>query len=213
MQNDYFSIFAGMKNLLFIALLFLPNFQISDHPKLVNLAELSNGFSYDMRYATTHNFLSEQLYDCAKCLLRPEVAKALIKANKHFYSLGYRIRIFDCYRPLDIQKKMWKIMPRATYLANPYDGGSVHNRGAAIDLTLETLEGCYVDMGTDFDHFGKAAHIDNFSLDKQVLENRKMLQDGMRNVGFSSIRTEWWHFNYQKNKHYALLNIPLPCAD
>lgn len=194
-----------------LLLLIVLTFKNSSESQLVNLKELSNGFSYDMRYASTHNFLSEKIYSCAECLLRPEVAKALLEANEHFYKLGYRIIIYDCYRPLAIQKKMWEIMPRPTYLANPHTTGSVHNRGAAVDLTLETLGGCYVDMGTDFDHFGRAAHIDNFDLDPEILDNRKTLREGMEKFGFSTIRTEWWHFNYKRNYSYEILDIPLPC--
>lgn len=199
-----------MKNIiLFLSLFFtLPTTQEND---LVDLEKLSDGFSYDIRYATSHNFLGQKIYECSKCLLRTEVAEALTKANMYFYDLGYRIRLYDCYRPLDVQKKMWEIMPRATYLANPYERGSVHNRGAAVDLTLETVEGCFVDMGTDFDHFSRASHIDNRDLPEEVLKNRKILQDGMRKFGFSPIRTEWWHFNYHKNYNYNLLNLPLPC--
>ncbi len=179
--------------------------------ELVNLADLSAEFEYDIRYATEHNFIGQVLYDCAQCLLRPEVAEALGKANDYFRQKGYRIKIYDCYRPLDVQKKMWSLVPRASYVGNPYGNGSIHNRGAAVDMTLETLEGCYVEMGTDFDHFGRAAHIDNYNLSEEILANRKLLFEGMQKFGFSPIRTEWWHFSYKRNFDYPVLNTPLPC--
>ena len=157
--------------------------------------------------------MGEAMYDCAKCLLRPEVAEALVQANNYFCEKGYKIKLYDCYRPLDVQKKMWAKVPNPSYVANPYGNGSVHNRGAAIDLTLVTLEGCYVEMGTDYDFFGRAAHIDNNDLPSEVLANRKLLIDGMRAFGFQTIRTEWWHFSFQKNWQYATLNTPLPCAN
>ncbi len=182
--------------------------QVSD---LVDLEDLSDEFSYEIRYATENNFIGERLYDCAKCLLRPTVAEAVVRANQYFIKKGYRIRIYDCYRPLDVQKKMWAKVPRATYVGNPYGNGSIHNRGAAIDLTLETLEGCYVEMGSDFDFFGREAHIDNYDLPKEPLSNRKLLIEGMQKFGFSPIRTEWWHFSYRKNKSFSVLNSPLPC--
>ena len=74
---------------------------------LVNLENLSTEFRYEIRYATPNNFIGETLYDCPKCLLRPEVAEALLQANQYFCEKGYRIKIYDCYRPLDVQKKMW----------------------------------------------------------------------------------------------------------
>lgn len=184
--------------------------QNKENTDLVNLEELSKEFNYEIRYATEENFTNQQLYDCAKCLLRPEVANALVEANRYFCELGYRIKIYDCYRPLDVQKKMWKIAPKSGYVGNPYGNGSIHNRGAAVDMTLETLEGCYVEMGSDYDYFGKEAHIDNYSFTKEILANRKLLFDGMKKFGLSPIRTEWWHFSYRK-KSFGILNIPLPC--
>jgi len=188
----------------------LTSWQGSEKP-LVDLATLSESFVYEMRYATPDNFMGETLYDCAKCLLQPEVAAALVEANDYFESLGYRIRIYDCYRPLDVQKKMWDKLPKHSYVGNPYGRGSIHNRGAAVDLTIETLEGCHVEMGTEFDHLGPAANIDNYNFPKEILNNRKLLWEGMRKFGFHPIRTEWWHFNFRKNRSYDILNIPIPC--
>lgn len=178
---------------------------------LVNLENLSTEFRYEIRYATPNNFIEETLYDCPVCLLRPEVAAALLDANQYFCEKGYRIKIYDCYRPLDVQKKMWAKIPRPTYVGNPYGNGSIHNKGAAVDVTLETLEGCYVEMGSDYDYFGREAHIDNYNFSKEILNNRKLLFEGMRKFGFNTIRTEWWHFSFQKNWSYKTLNIPLPC--
>lgn len=178
---------------------------------LVDLDDLSSEFMYEIRYATAENFIGEPLYACAKCLLQPEVANALLLANQYFCEKGYRIKIYDCYRPLDVQKKMWKEIPRPTYVANPYEGGSIHNRGAAVDITLVTTEGCYVEMGSDYDYFGRESHIDNTHLPEVVLANRQLLFEGMRRFGFQPVRTEWWHFSFQKNWRYPLLNDPLPC--
>jgi D-alanyl-D-alanine dipeptidase len=180
---------------------------------LVDIATISSEFDYEIRYATPNNFIGETLYDCAKCLLQPEVAKALNEANQYFCELGYKIKLYDCYRPLDVQKKMWAKVPRATYVANPYDKGSIHNKGAAVDITLVTLEGCYVEMGSDYDFFGRAAHIDNMNFPEEVLANRKLLIDGMRTHGFKTVRTEWWHYSFRKNWSYPTLNEPLPCDD
>lgn len=197
--------------LLLVFVFFSFTAQQSGKDELVDIASLSSKFAYEIRYATPNNFIGETLYDCAKCLLRPEVAEALVEANKFFHEKGYRIKLYDCYRPLDVQKKMWAKVPRATYVGNPYGNGSVHNRGAAIDMTIETLEGCHVEMGSDYDHFGRAAHIDNFNFSEEILANRKVLFEGMRKFGFSPIRTEWWHFSFLKNKSYKTLNIPFPC--
>ena len=153
------------------------------------------------------------LYECGVCMLQVSVAEALIDANQYFCERGYKIKIYDCYRPLDIQKKMWEKVPNEIYVANPYDGGSVHNRGAAVDITLVTLEDCFVDMGTDYDYFGREAHIDFEGHSKAILSNRKLLSEGMKLFGFNTIQSEWWHFSYRKNNSYSIMNIPLPCDE
>lgn len=199
------------RSIIIAIMLFVSHSKLLAQDSLVDITNNSSKFTLDIKYATSTNIFGKPLYDCAKCLLRPQVAKKLIAANQYFNKKGYRIKIYDCYRPLDMQKTMWEKIPRATYVANPYKGGSIHNKGAAIDITIETLDGCDVDMGTDYDHFGKEAHIDNTNLSKEILDNRMLLIEGMRKFGFQTIRTEWWHFSFVKNLSYKTLNHPLPC--
>lgn len=177
---------------------------------LVDITELSSMFYLDIRYATSNNFLKEPLYDCTKCLLLPEVAEAVINANYYFCDRSYALKFFDCYRPLSVQKQMWKKVPNPIYVADPVIG-SVHNRGAAVDLTLVTLEGEPVDMGTDYDFFGRKAHIDNFNLPEEVIANRKVLQEGLLQFGFATIQSEWWHFNYKNKSGAPVMDAQLPC--
>jgi D-alanyl-D-alanine dipeptidase len=180
---------------------------------LVKLKSYPSEFSYEIRYATSNNFMNVPLYDCEVCLLQESVANALNEANQYFCEKGYKIKIYDCYRPLDIQKRMWDKVPNAIYVANPYDGGSVHNRGAAVDITLVTLEDCFVDMGTDYDYFGREAHIDYEGHSKAILSNRELLLEGMMQFGFNPIQSEWWHFSYKKNTSFPIMNTPLPCKE
>lgn len=160
----------------------------------VKLSDYSSDFAYDMKYATEDNFLHAKVYDCASCFLRFKTVRALIAANDKFIKKGYKIKLFDCYRPLDIQKKMWELVPNPKYVANPIKG-SIHNRGGAVDLTLVTLEGKELDMGTAFDFFGEeASHGYPFS-DKKIIDNRKMLKKIMLQNGFKAFDSEWWHYN------------------
>ncbi len=177
---------------------------------MVDVTAYTDLFNFDIRYATSSNFLEEKVYDCSKCYLLPEVALQIVYAGYFFCDLGYTLVFYDCYRPLAVQKKMWAIKPNAIYLANP-SRGSIHNRGAAIDVTLVKLDGSYVDMGTDYDFFGRAAHTDNNNLPAEVLENRKLLQDGMLQFGFSIIQSEWWHFNYLPKSRSPILDISFDC--
>ena len=73
----------------------------------VSLRVIDSTFIYDLKYATLDNFLKEKVYDCDDCLLRYATIKKLLKAHNEFKKLGYKIKFFDCYRPLSIQRKMW----------------------------------------------------------------------------------------------------------
>jgi D-alanyl-D-alanine dipeptidase len=163
----------------------------------VNLKQYSNDFVYDMKYATEDNFLKAKVYDCAECYLRYKTVKALIDANQSFQKLGYTIKIFDCYRPLSIQEKMWKIVPNPKYVANPAKG-SIHNRGGAVDIGLVDANGVNVDFGTSFDFFGiEASHSYKF-LDKKIKKNRKFLKKIMEQNGFKALASEWWHYDFSR---------------
>ena len=186
---------------------------IDGQQPLVNLESFTTEFAYEIRYASSNNFMKVPLYKCEACLLQEDVASALDQANQYFCEQGYKIKIYDCYRPLDIQKKMWEKVPNAIYVANPYEGGSVHNRGAAVDITLVTLDDCFVDMGTDYDYFGREAHIDYEGHSKSILSNRKLLRDGMKLFGFDTIQSEWWHFSFRKINRFPIMNTPLPCEE
>ncbi len=176
----------------------------------VNLKDFSTDFVYDMKYATTDNFLKAQVYDCAECFLRLKTVKALIKANKKFMKKGYRIQIFDCYRPLDIQKRMWKIVSNPEYVADPAKG-SIHNRGGAVDITLVDKNGSALDMGTPFDFFGPEAshHFENLS--DAVKQNRLLLKKIMRKSDFISFDSEWWHYNLKNASKEKVANTKWQC--
>lgn len=178
----------------------------------VRVADYNNDFAYDMRYATTNNFLNAKVYDCAECYMRVKTAKALIKANNEFLNKGYKIKFFDCYRPNSVQYKMWAIVPNPQYVANPVKG-SIHNKGGAVDITLVDLKGNEVNMGTDFDFFGKKAYHDNTNLPKEILANRVLLKETMEAYGFWSIRTEWWHYNLSAASNEKIANFKWDCKD
>lgn len=176
----------------------------------VRLADFSKDFAYDLRYATENNFLKAKVYDCAECYTRVKTAKALIEANKDFMKRGVKIKFFDCYRPNSVQYKMWEIVPNPQYVANPVKG-SIHNKGGAVDITLIDLDGNELDMGTDFDFFGKRAYHDNVNLPEEILANRRLLKETMEAHGFWSIRTEWWHYNLSAGSNDKVANFKWEC--
>jgi D-alanyl-D-alanine dipeptidase len=176
----------------------------------INIKTISNDFILDLKYATEDNFLHQKVYDCPDCYLRKNTALALIKANQEFIKQGFRIKLYDCYRPLDIQKKMWQILPGTNYVANPKKG-SKHNRGAAVDLTLVDSLGNELDMGTKFDFFGPQAHHTYTKHSPQVLKNRKLLKETLAKYNFKSIYNEWWHYEYRPEIRSNVSNFKWQC--
>jgi D-alanyl-D-alanine dipeptidase len=176
----------------------------------VNLKDYSKDFVYDMKYATSDNFLKAKVYDCAECFLRLKTVKAMLNANAEFIKKGYKIKIFDCYRPLDIQKRMWKIVPNPEYVANP-SKGSIHNRGGAVDITLVDANGKELDMGTTFDFFGIEASHNYQNLSQEIKSNRALLKTTMVQNGFNSLDSEWWHYNLKSALNDKVSNAKWKC--
>lgn len=176
----------------------------------VNLKEYSQDFVYDMKYATNDNFLKVKVYDCAECFLRLKTVKALLEANMKFMKNGYKIKIFDCYRPLDIQKKMWKIVSNPKYVANPAKG-SIHNRGGAVDITLVDSKGKELPMGTAFDFFGIEASHNYPNVSAKIKQNRLLLKTIMTSSGFNSFDSEWWHYNLKSGLNDKVSNVKWDC--
>ncbi len=187
-----------------------PDLESLPDTTFIRLADYSGDFAYDLRYATENNFLKEAVYPCGECYTRVKTARALLAANSELLQQGYRIRFFDCYRPNSVQYKMWAIVPNPQYVANPVKG-SIHNKGGAVDITLETHDGKPLDMGTEFDFFGRRAYHDNTDLPAEVLANRRLLKETMEAHGFWSVRTEWWHYNLSAGSNDPVANFQWPC--
>jgi zinc D-Ala-D-Ala dipeptidase len=164
----------------------------------IRILDIDSTIVEDMRYATTNNFMQMQVYDCPACYLRPEAAAAIGKAHRALRAKGYGgLKMFDCYRPRPVQQKLWDKVPDARYVTPPKKG-SMHNKGLAVDLTILDSNGRELDMGTDFDYFGKEGYHTYTQLSDTILANRTLLRETLYAVGFRHIRTEWWHYSYTK---------------
>jgi D-alanyl-D-alanine dipeptidase len=175
----------------------------------VDIQALDATIRLDIRYATANNFTSAKIYDCARCLLRLEAAAALQKAHRALKRQGLGLKMFDCYRPRPYQQRLWDKVPNPDYVTPP-EKGSMHSRGAAVDLTIVDAQGNELDMGTPYDFFGREAHYDYTRLPGKVLANRRLLRRTMEAAGFQGIRTEWWHFSF-KGKNYPLSDFVWEC--
>lgn len=176
---------------------------------LLNLQEVDSILIVDLRYSTTNNFIGVDVYgDLENAYMQPEPARMLAKANAYLREIhpDYTLYIFDAVRPRRVQQILWDTLDypekeKAKYVANPQEG-SIHNYGAAVDLTIAGPDGKPLDMGTEFDYFGVLAYpvreeelLAAGKLTQEQVSNRQLLREVMTKAGFSPITSEWWHFN------------------
>jgi zinc D-Ala-D-Ala dipeptidase len=179
-------------------------------PSLVDVAREVPDAVLDLRYATSENVLGRPLYPVARCLLRRPAAERLIRAAARLRAAGYRLRLYDCYRPLSVQRALWAYYPRRGFVADPDRGGSNHNRGGAVDVGLSTPEGGEVEMPTAFDAFGpKAAASAVRGITAAARLHRDRLRRAMEAEGFKVNPREWWHFDAPDALAAPLLDLPL----
>ena len=191
-----------------IAILLATGTAAADKPDdLVEVQDAIPDAVLDIRYATKDNFTGDVLYPKAVCKLRRAVLARLVKAAELLRKQDRRLLIWDCYRPLSIQKLLWERVSDPRYVADPKQG-SRHNRGAAIDLAIVNAEGSEVTLPTKFDEFSKAAHRSRALAGKAGVE-AKRLSTAMLAVGFKPMPTEWWHFDAPDSAKYAIADEPL----
>ncbi|WDC85801.1 M15 family metallopeptidase [Caloramator sp. mosi_1] len=145
-----------------------------------------------------------KFYEDNRCLLRYGTAKKLIRANEYLLNLGFKLKVWDAYRPLSVQKIMWEFVKDEDFIAPPWRG-SIHNRGAAVDLTLVDLKGNDLEMPSDFDDFSERAKINYNCCSIESIKNRELLAEAMIKNGFRRIKSEWWHFNDEEFEKYDIL--------
>lgn len=161
----------------------------------------------DLRYATADNVTGKPLYPAAHCKLRRAVVARLAKAARALRAQDRRLLLWDCYRPLSIQRELWKRVPDPKYVADPRVG-SKHNRGAAVDVAVVDRAGKPVALPTRFDEFTVAAHRDH-ALAGDGGGEARTLEKAMTDAGFVPLATEWWHFDAPDFTSYPLSDEPL----
>jgi D-alanyl-D-alanine dipeptidase len=172
---------------------------------MVRLRDAVPMLTFDVRYATANNFAGRVLYSSDTLWARAATAAALHMADSLAREQGLRIKVFDAYRPLSVQRIMWEVVPDERYVANPAKG-SRHNRGAALDLTLCDSLGVELDMGTVYDDFTERAHADYSALPEEVKANRSLLRTLMDRAGFDVLPTEWWHYDLRGWERFGILD-------
>jgi D-alanyl-D-alanine dipeptidase len=145
----------------------------------------------DLRYATINNIVGRQLYEDSVAKLDAAVLDRLTIAAERLRQQDLRLVIWDAYRPLEVQRQLQAIDKDPRYVSD----NSMHCRGLAVDATLASSEGRYLDMGTDFDELTERAHVDTSAINDEQRKNRLLLQNVMEAAGFTQWPYEWWHYD------------------
>jgi zinc D-Ala-D-Ala dipeptidase len=190
---------------------------------LIDVQLLNPELVVDLQYSTDSNFLHQNIYgQLSKAFLEENAAKKIALAQYHLSASHpeLRIKIWDAARPVSCQRKMWNalqmpIEQRGRFVSNPKNH-SLHNYGCAVDVTLVDSLGIELDLGSRFDQFDSLAQprfeshlLEQEQLSRSQVSYRWILRKVMKEVGFSTISSEWWHFNactrqYAK-EHYSVI--------
>ena len=180
---------------------------------LTQISEEKFNVKLDLRYATDNNVTGEQLYREAICYLHTDAVFLLKKAITLASIQGYKIKIFDAFRPLLVQEYLFaKFSNNSAYdgfVSDPKRGATPHCRGVAIDLTLQDENENELDMGTEFDEFSTLAYHSCTTISKEAQRNRYILMGIMLSAGWDFYQKEWWHYQMFNPKNYPLLKTIL----
>jgi len=175
---------------------------------IVDITSLDPTILLDIRYATPNNFTGTILYPAAKAKLRRAAAESLAAVQQELRRSGLGLKIYDGYRPLAIQWKLWAIVPNTNFVADPRKG-SKHNRGAAVDLTIVDSLGNELEMPTGYDDFTEKAAHEYMQVSDAAMANRALLLEVMTRHGFLPIKSEWWHYDFRGWEQFDIKDEPL----
>lgn len=190
-----------------------------DKSGFAEISTVIDDAAYDIRYYSPNNFTGNKIngYKAPRAYMTKEALAALAKAAADLRAQGYRLLIWDAYRPQKAvdnfvawinnpndegDKTFYPAIEKSSLLAGNYImAKSGHTRGSTIDLTIIKKDGSFVDMGGTFDLFSEISHPDYKKITKKQKKNRKILRDAMIKAGFNPLDSEWWHFTL-KNEPY-----------
>lgn len=176
----------------------LPEPEPAPEPELadfVPVADYLPQVRVDLRYAGSDNFTGQTIYDFTDAYLRYGTVQKLSQAQKELEDVGYSLLIWDAFRPVEAQFRLWEVCPDPVYVANPETGYSSHSRGNTVDVTLTDLAGNAVEMPSGFDDFSPLADRDYSDVTAEAAAHAQLLEDVMVSCGFRPYSGEWWHFS------------------
>lgn len=172
-----------------------------------NIQKLDPEIIVDLKYATPDNFTGKVVYDFQTAIARTGTAKKLAHASKLVKDQGYRLKIWDAYRPVSAQKRLFEVYPDPKFVAKPNPNFS-HQKGVTFDLTLTDMKGREVEMQTGFDDFTEHA-LRNAKRTPLQEKHYQILDKAMTEAGFVGYVNEWWDYrDSQMDEYEPLLADP-----
>lgn len=183
-----------------------------DRSDFAPISSVIDDAAYDIRYYSPNNFTGHKIngYKAPRAYMTQKALAALAQAAADLRAQGYRLLIWDAYRPQKAvddfvawindptnpgDKSFYPTLEKSNLLAGNYImAKSGHSRGSTVDLTLIKKDGGFVDMGGTFDLFSEISHPDYKKISKKQKKNRQILRDAMVKAGFNPLDSEWWHF-------------------
>lgn len=184
---------------------------ILDDGQFVRILDYIPDAEIDLRYATPNNFTGTVIYDDPEAYLCYGTVKKLIQVQSELKEIGYRILIWDAYRSIEAQWKLWETYPDPTFVANPNNGITSHSKGNTIDISMVYADGSPVEMPSAFDEFSAIADRDYSDVPDDAASNAMLLEDVMYRNGFTGYYGEWW--DYSDTNRYELRPVAHENAD
>ena len=168
----------------------------------VRVLDYIPGMYQELKYATDQNFTGQIIYNFSDAYLRYSTVKKLAAVNDDLSELGLALKIWDGFRPVSAQFKLWAVCPDPTFVANPQTGHSSHSRGNTVDVTLVDKDGNELEMPSEFDDFSDKANRDFSDCTEVAAQHAQLLEILMEKHGFYGYFDEWWH--YYDNDQYPV---------
>lgn len=166
-----------------------------DPEEFVRVLDYIPSAQQELMYATDRNFTGQVIYDFSDAYLRYGTVKKLEAVCADLSELGLTLKIWDGFRPVSAQWKLWEVCPDPAFVANPETGFSSHSRGSTVDVTLVDDTGNELEMPTGFDDFTARADRDYSDCTETAAAHAQLLEILMEKHGFKGYSGEWWHYS------------------
>lgn len=169
--------------------------EVTDDRVFVNVSDYIPDAVVDLKYASSDNFTGQLIYSFHEAFLRYGTVKKLCRVQEKLAENGYRLRIWDAFRPVSAQYTLWEAYPDPVFVANPNHGYSSHSRGNTVDVTMVFMDGSEVEMPSGFDDFTGKADRNYSDCSMDAGEHAGFLEQVMIECGFIPYEGEWWHYS------------------